>query len=202
MAASEDGRAPPSPDLAPEGGGDDANLVEQLRAGDLGALGELARRHERRALAVATRLLGRRQDAEDLVQEVFLTVLDRIGTFEPGRPFAPWFYRILGNRAASWRKARRVRRAEALTDELASPGETPEAAAERRLLRERIERALADLSDRQRLVVRLFELDGLAGREIAALLEIEETTVRWTLHEARRKLRKALAVTKGEATRG
>lgn len=201
MSEGDRGSRPAPPAASHPDVGDDANLVEQLRAGDLGALGELARRHQRRALALAQRLVGRREDAEDLVQEAFLTVLDRVSSFRSGRPFAPWFYRILANRAADLRRSRRVREADPLPADLAAPGETPEAVAERRHLRERIERALRGLSERQRLVVQLFELDGLSGREIAEMLNVEETTVRWTVHEARKRLRAALS-SEGSDERG
>lgn len=182
--------------------GDEARLVARVRKGDREAFGELVARHMRAAYAVAYRLLRNREDSEDLVQESFLTALARLDQFDATRPFAPWLLRIVVNRGLNLRASRRVRQAEPLPEELPAAGAGPERAAERAELRARIERGLEGLSDRQRLVVELYEIDGFSGAEIAAMLDIAEPTVRWTLHEARKKLRSALAGWKEELDRG
>src|SRR5690625_804318 len=79
----------------------EAELIEGVRRGDPAAFEALVGRYLRRAHALALRLLGHPEDAEDLVQEVFMTVLEKIDTFEPGRPFGPWFFQILRNRGRS-----------------------------------------------------------------------------------------------------
>ena len=146
----------------------------------------------RRAFGVAYRLMGHREDAEDLVQEAFLAALERIDTFQPGRGFAPWFFRILVNRGLNARKARSLRTTEEIPDSAAG-GVSPEREAERMELRDGLRAALDGLPARQRTVVQLFELEGFSGPEIAGILEISEGTVRWHLHEARRALRRVLA---------
>jgi len=178
---------PPSraaPQSAPD---DEPALVERVRAGDAAAFETLATRYMRRAFAVAYRLMGQKEDAEDLVQEAWMAVLQRVGTFEPGRPFAPWFFRILVNRGLNARKARSLRAVEAIPDGTAARE------AERTGLRERLRRAMDALPERQRVIVELFELEGFGGPEIAEILEISDGTVRWHLHEARKTLKKALA---------
>ena len=180
----------------PPGGPDDAldaQLVERVRRGDAAAFDQLVTRHMRRAFGVAYRLLGQREDAEDLVQEAFMVALQRIDTFEAGRPFGPWFFRILVNRGLNARKARSLRTTEEIPDSAAAGGASPEREAERTELREGIRAALDELPERQRTVVQLFELEGFSGPEIAAILEISDATVRWHLHEARRALRRVLA---------
>ena len=178
------------PPAAPD---DEPALAERVRAGDAAAFETLVGRYMRRAFAVAYRLLGQKEDAEDLVQEAFMAVLQRIGTFEPGRPFAPWFFRILVNRGLNARKARSLRAVDEIPDGTAARGPTPEREAERTELRERLRRAMDALPERQRVIVELFELEGFAGPEIAEILEISDGTVRWHLHEARKTLKKALA---------
>ena len=178
------------PPAAPD---DEPALAERVRAGDAAAFETLVGRYMRRAFAVAYRLMGQKEDAEDLVQEAFMAVLQRIGTFEAGRPFAPWFFRILVNRGLNARKARSLRAVDQIPDGTAAHGPTPEREAERTELRERLRRAMDALPERQRVIVELFELEGFAGPEIAEILEISDGTVRWHLHEARKTLKKALA---------
>ncbi|HEX7239186.1 MAG TPA: sigma-70 family RNA polymerase sigma factor [Longimicrobiaceae bacterium] len=171
----------------------DAQLAERVRRGDAGAFDQLVTRHMRRAFGVAYRLLGQREDAEDLVQEAFLAVLERIDTFQPGRSFAPWFYRILVNRGLNARRSRSLRTTDEIPESAASASLAPDRAAEQGELREELRAALDALPERQRTVVELFELEGFSSPEIAGILEISEGTVRWHLHEARKALRRALA---------
>ncbi|MFL5385947.1 MAG: RNA polymerase sigma factor [Longimicrobiaceae bacterium] len=172
---------------------DEPGLVERLRAGDAAAFETLVGRYMRRAYAVAYRLLGQKEDAEDLVQEAFMAVLQRVDTFQAGRPFAPWFFRILVNRGLNARKARALRAVEEIPETAAHRGPTPEHEAERTELRGRLREAMEALPERQRTIVQLFDLEGFAGPEIAEILEISDGTVRWHLHEARKTLKKALA---------
>ncbi|HEU4455282.1 MAG TPA: sigma-70 family RNA polymerase sigma factor [Longimicrobium sp.] len=181
------GAAPHAP---PE---DEPALAERVRQGDAAAFDTLVNRYMRRAFAVAYRLMGQKEDAEDLVQDAFMTVLQRIDTFEAGRPFSPWFFRILVNRGLNSRKARSLRTVEAIPESTASGGPSPERSAERMELRERLAAAMETLPERQRVIVQLFELEGFGGPEIAEILEISDGTVRWHLHEARKTLRRALA---------
>jgi RNA polymerase sigma-70 factor (ECF subfamily) len=171
----------------------DAALVERVRGGDVAAYDELVRRHLRRAHAVAFRLLGHREDAEDLVQDAFIQALDKIDSFDSTRPFAPWFFRILTNRGLNARQSRALRTVSEIPDDTAAHGESPETSAEREELRTRLRSAVAALPERQQLIVQLFEIDGWTSGEIAASLGIAEGTVRWHVHDARRTLRDALA---------
>jgi len=172
---------------------DDAALVERVRAGDAAAFDLLVSRHLRRAFSVAYRLLGQREDAEDLVQDAFLAALEKIDTFQTGRSFGPWFYRILVNRGLNARKARSLRRMEAIPMDAAAQVLSPLRETEQAELREHLAGALAELPERQQTIVRLFELEGFTSTEIAEILELSDGTVRWHLHQARQRLRESLA---------
>lgn len=167
-------------------------LIERVQRGDVAAFDALVRRHMRRAYQLAYRILGLREDAEDLVQEAFMIALDRIGTFERGRPFAPWMSRIVLTRALNARKAHARRRGQPLPDEVAASGPSPLAEAASRDTRGRVRAALATLPERQRVIIQLFELDGYAAQEIAEMLGLSAGTVRWHAHEARKALREML----------
>jgi RNA polymerase sigma-70 factor (ECF subfamily) len=172
---------------------DDRELVERVVQGDAAAYDALVRRHLARATMVARRLLGNAEDAEDLVQEAFIRALDRISTFDSNRAFAPWFFRLLINTGINARKARALRAAEPERGDFPSGGANPLELAEREELRERFLAALESLPPRQRLVVSMFEVDGLSTAEIADALGISCETVRWHHHQARQTLRHALA---------
>ena len=172
---------------------DEGPLIERIRAGDQQAFGELVRRYQRRAFAIAYRLLHHMQDAEDLVQDSFIAALDRLDGFDSRRPFGPWFFRIVVNRGRNAIDARRVRGTEALTDDLPHPTVSPAQALEHKELGERLGAALDELSERQRLVVQLHEIEGFSTAEVAGMLDMAEPTVRWTLHAARKRLRTELA---------
>jgi RNA polymerase sigma-70 factor, ECF subfamily len=172
---------------------DDRELVERVKQGDAAAYDTLVRRHLSRATSIAHRLLGNADDAEDLVQDAFMRALDRLASFDVTRAFAPWFYRLLINAGINARKARALRTMEPERGDLAARSENPLELTVRKEIRDRFAAALASLPSRQRLVVSMFEVDGLSTAEIGESLGIRRETVRWHLHRARQTLRSALA---------
>jgi RNA polymerase sigma-70 factor, ECF subfamily len=177
----------------------DALLVERVRRGDAVAYGELVTRHMRRAFAIAFRILQHREDAEDVVQDAFIRALERIDTLEKGRPFSPWFNRIVVNQSLNARRSRTLRATDRVPDSAAAMSASPELATERALLRERLRTALDLLPERQRVIVQLADLEEFSSVEIAEMLDIADGTVRWHLHQARRTLRDALGELKEES---
>lgn len=174
----------------------DEDLVERVRGGDAAAFDRLVERHIARAFRIAYRVLGHREDAEDLVQDAFLAILEKIETFQQGRKFTPWFHRIVLNRALNAQQSRRVRHTEQIPESTPGQGTSPARAAEVTDLQDQVGAALEELPERQRTIVTLFELEGFSGAEIAEILGISAGTVRWHLHEARRSLREKLAYLK------
>lgn len=186
---------------APKGGADAAGepaieraLVGRVKQGDQDAYQELVRLHVGRAYAVAYRVAGSRDDAEDLVQEGFMAALEHIDRFDPDRPFAPWLHRIIVNRGLSIRRANRRREDGVEMDEQTSRAPSPATLAERSEVRERFDAALATLPERQRLAVELHDVDGFTAEEIGTQLNVAAGTVRWYIHQARRSLRSALGM--------
>jgi len=169
-------------------------VIARVQDGDTAAFDMIVRRYMRSAFAVAYRVLGHREDAEDVVQEAFLAALANIRSFDTSRRFGPWLHRIVVTRGLNFRKARSRRTADVLRDaDVASAAPGPAAAADHAGLQAAVVAALQRLPERQRMVVQLFELDGFSGAEIATMLGISPGTVRWYLHEARQALRGMLA---------
>lgn len=170
----------------------DAVAIERVLAGDAEAFAPIVRRYLRPAHSIASRLLGNPQDAEDLVQEAFLTALANLRSFDRTRPFGPWFYRIVWTRGLNLRKSLARRAAEPLEAERYPGSDDPSDEAERAELADTVRKALAELPERQRLVIQLFDLDGFSGAEIGSMLGLNPGTVRWHLHQGRRALRERL----------
>jgi RNA polymerase sigma-70 factor, ECF subfamily len=178
---------------------DDAALVRRARRGDTAAFDELVRRFLRPGLVLAYRILGQREDAEDTVQESFMAALDGLDAFDVRRPFAPWFFRIVVNRALNARRKRARHPTEPLVLDVRADAASPSAAVEQREARERVRDALERLTERQRTIIQLSGFDGLSSAEIGELLHIPPGTVRWELHQARAALREELAACSGGA---
>lgn len=171
----------------------DETLVARVRSGDPAAFDGLVRRHLRRAFGLAYRITGQREDAEDLVQDAFLSALEHLDSYDDTRPFRPWLDRIVVNRAINSRQRTRRHPVEPLPEQVAVRGASPSAAVEQRELKERLAAALDELPERQRSIVQLSGYEGMSSREIGELLELPAGTVRWELHQARRALRERLA---------
>ena len=171
----------------------DAALIARVQRGDAQAFDALVTPLLPRALQLARRLLQHEQDAEDLVQDACLRALERLEQHDGTRAFAPWFFRLLANLGHNRQQSRRVRRVELLSDVTPSSEGQPDAMAMRTEVRERFAVAVAALSDRQREVIMLHDVEGWTTGDIGTTLELSPQTVRWHLHDARKTLRAALA---------
>lgn len=171
----------------------DERLVERARRGDAAAFDELTERHLDAAYGLAFALLGSPDDAEDCVQDSFIRALERLDQCRTPERFRAWLLRIVRNRALNMKRRGRVRAAVPLDGlSLASDREDPERDAERGRVRERLVGALALLTEGQRTVVVLHDLEGWRHTEIAELLNIRTGASRALLFKARRALRKVL----------
>ena len=174
---------------------DDA-LVAAAREGKVRAFEALLDRHEARVLRIL-RLLGiASQDREDVAQEFFSRLFRHLNGYRPGRSFEAWLYRVTSNAAHDHRVrlGRRSQREIPWAEGLA-PAETergPAEIVEGGEIRQALERALASLSDRERAVFVLRELEELETAEVARALGISTITVRRHLSLARRRLRTIL----------
>jgi len=183
----------PSDDEAQE-----PSLIEAARGGDARAFEELLRRHEARVFRVL-RLLGvSASDRDDVAQNVFLRMFRSLDGFRSGRPFSSWVYKIAANAALDWRgQSDRMRREEAPWDDTAD--DVPPAPSTGALdLARRLEAALERLSERERAVFVLIEMEGVDRTDAARALGISGITVRRHLGLAKERLRSALSEKKSE----
>jgi RNA polymerase sigma-70 factor (ECF subfamily) len=191
-------------EMTPEVVDPDAELVQHWQAGDTGAFEVLVRRHERRVFGLVFRMLGNRQEAEDVAQEAFLALHRHGHRFRGEARFSTFVYRVAANAALNRRRSlgRRRSREEALAqrqdagDDLPSTPRDPEDAASGGEIQARVQSALLELPRDLRMAVVLYDIEGQSYGEIAQALRIPEGTVKSRIHRARIALRdrlKALA---------
>ena len=184
----------PSPRMTDEQARERA-LVVAAQRGDQAAFGALVRLHQRRAYAVARAIVGTHEDAEDAVQDGFLHAYRALDRFLPDQAFGAWLHRIVANAALDLTRRRKVRAAEELPETVAAPFRDP---GEADHLRGRLTAALGTLSERQRSVIVLHDVQGFKHAEIGDMLGIPEGTARSDLHHARAALRRALGGLRSE----
>lgn len=183
-------------------GGREAALVQRCAEGDEGSCGELVAEHQRMVVQLAMNLLGDRDEALDLSQDVFLRVFRTIHRFRGQSSLRTWIYRIAVNQARNrhrfWRRRHRADQV-SLDQHIATHGEflsihqpTPERALAQKELATQLEQALDGLPFDQRTAIVLREVDGLSYEEIAFSLGVAVGTVKSRLTRARQALRAEL----------
>jgi RNA polymerase sigma-70 factor, ECF subfamily len=183
----------------------DQILVERIQRGDKAACAECIEQHSPGVYRVALRLTGNEAEAEDVVQETFLSAFKAIDKFENRSSLATWLYRIAHN--AALMKLRRVQPVQVSVDDEEVFGEgltvptqmhdwccLPERDFESSETRAELERAIKDLPEKLRVVFVMRELEGLSTEETAQALDISLDAVKVRLHRARLQLRERLSI--------
>ncbi len=172
----------------------DKLLAVRAGEGDEAAFESLVRRHSGQLLSLATRLLGSRADAEDAVQDAFVSAWRRLPEFRADAAFSSWMYRIVTNRCLNLLRARRPTQDLSTVPELSAPehAASPVRAAESTEVVRALSDALDGLTPEQRACWVLRELHGLSYEEIAEVTHISQQAVRGRIFRARRYLAEAM----------
>ncbi len=166
----------------------DEDLLEATRQGDLRAFDQLYTRYERRLFGYIRRMIGDRDQAEDLLQDVLLTVI-RDRSYDPSKGrFSAWLFTVARNRCLQQRRRTEVReRAGGLPSE-------PVADPEQRVARtQQVRSAMAGLTDAQQQLLLLKQVGELTYRELADIHGVAEGTIKSRLHAATQAFRRRLA---------
>jgi RNA polymerase sigma-70 factor (ECF subfamily) len=172
-----------------------AALVRLTLRGDASAFERIIMRYENRVMALAARLLGSRDDARDVAQEVFLRAFKYLHRADPRRPLEPWLLRIVVNvcHDQARRQARRQRTfVEEPPTEPIDRSSDPCAGLERKQQRDILKRALDLLPAKERLAIVLRDIEGLSTADVAVILGSSETTVRSQVSRGRLRLKAAI----------
>jgi RNA polymerase sigma-70 factor (ECF subfamily) len=170
---------------------DEATLIEKARAGDAGALEALVRQHMDGVYALALRILGDPDQAEDATQNAMINAVRGIGRFRGDASFRTWILRITANAARSLGRRRTRRREVALTAAESIPGEDrdPATQAVDRAEAERVTELLQSLPPKQRMAVQLRANQGLSYAEVGEILDCSEGAARVNYHLGIKRLR-------------
>jgi RNA polymerase sigma-70 factor, ECF subfamily len=182
--------------------GREATLIERCAAGDELACADLVSEHERMVFQLALNLLGDREEALEVSQEVFLRVFRTINRFRGQSALRTWIFRIVVNQARNrqrWWRRRHQREQVSLDEHIELHGDMPEAdgstpdrVLHRKELADKLWAALEALPFDERTAIVLREVDGLSYDEIAFSLDVTLGTVKARLTRARQELRAAL----------
>src|ERR1700676_2330841 len=177
---------------------DDRELVRRAQREDQEAFEELVRRHQHRVFAVASGILRRREDVEDIAQQVFVKAYFSLKRFDQRAAFSTWLYKITVNECWDLLRKKKVRplvyesdlSEEQARQVIAAEGKNsggPDI-SDRLEARQRVERLLEGLDERDRLMLILKEVEGFAVEEIAQVLDLNANTVKVRLFRARRRI--------------
>jgi len=189
----------------------EAALIARLRGRDAGALEILMERHAARVYRVAFGITRNEADAEEVVQDVFLSLFEKIGAFEERAALGTWLYRVATNSALLRRRGKRLELEVSLEDQLPTFKEDGHRAGERSFLladwspsaemevlgdetRALVRRAIDMLPPHYRAVVMLRDVEELSNEESAEILGEPVSSVKSRLHRARMALREQLTI--------
>lgn len=184
----------------------DGSLVQATVAGRREAFDELIRRYQRQAVAVSYRLLGNSQDALEVTQDAFLKAYTSIKTLEKPEAFGGWLMRIVSNLSLNFRRSRKNRSPLPLDDLLGSVDATDHAGGsewmarsgdpvrnlQSRELGRRLQEALKQLPEKQRLAIVMFTIDQMPQKDVAEALDCSVEAVKWHVFQGRKKLKELL----------
>jgi RNA polymerase sigma-70 factor (ECF subfamily) len=183
----------------------DVRLMLLVRDGDAHAFEELMVRYQNRVMSLLAHLVGQRDLAEDLTQEVFLRVYRARKRYVPGAKFSTWLFTITGNVASNALRSRARRREVNLSPQvnesspqsleavaLAASGLMPTRQLDKAELCAAVQQAVASLSDRQRMAVLLAKFENFSYVDIGQVMDMSPQAVKSLLSRARGNLREML----------
>lgn len=165
-------------------------LVRRCLAGDERAARELVEHFQGLVFALCYRMLGQREDAEDVAQDVFLRIFRSLKGWDPTRPLKPWVLAIAANRCrtALKQRPRSPLNGPAMLDRAVARWQQSSGSNDSRDLADELNAAVESLRDEYRLCFVLFYQEDLSCAEVAAAMQCPEGTVKTWLHRARREL--------------
>lgn len=185
-------------------GGDNVNdeeIVKRVKSGDIDAFEELIAKYEKRVFSLIYNMLKNDNDIEDIAQEVFVKVYRNIDKFHGNSSLYTWIYRITTNLCLDYIKKQKsviyIDEKLQLDDgevELQLPSEEKlqDELYEEKELKQKLEKAIAKLQDKQRIMIVLRDIKGLSYEEISEILEMKLGTVKSQINRARLKLKEIL----------
>jgi RNA polymerase sigma-70 factor (ECF subfamily) len=180
----------------------DSKLIERAKDGDDAAFNELVLACRRRVLGTIARLIGRREDVEDVGQQVFLRLYLSLDQLRTPEVFAPWLYRLTVNAAYDYLRKQRRRNEMRMADlpeqvvmmaDAAAGGARQLEESEKARVRDFVQGLLASVSEADRSLLILKEVEGLSLKELEKVYHVNENALKVRLFRARQRVLKALS---------
>lgn len=184
----------------------DFSLIQRARDGDDAAYNEIVQAYRKRILGTISRLIGRPEDVEDVGQEVFLRLYYSLDQLRSPEVFEPWLYRLTVNAAYDYMR-RQKRRPESRMADLSEQqvqmadadagGKQQDAEQRKASLREFVQSLLGMVSEDDRILLMLKEVEGLTLKELESVYKVNENALKVRLFRARQRVLKAFATLQG-----
>lgn len=175
-------------------------VIERARAGDGAAFNQIVQAYRKRILGTIGRLIGRPEDVEDVAQEVFLRLYYSLEQLRTPEVFEPWLYRLTVNSAYDYLRRGKRRKESRMADlseqqvvlaDAAASGRKSGEEAQQTNLREFVQELLSVVSDDDRLLLTLKEVEGLSLKELEQVYKVNENALKVRLFRARQRVLKA-----------
>lgn len=178
---------------------DENKLIERATIGDPAAFNRLMEMHEKRMYAVALRMFGNREDAQDSLQEAMLRVYRSIGGFKGQSSFGTWVYRITMNTCLDEIRRKKNKQSASLDNMLdqgwapTDEGASPEKRVMQQEMRKSIAQSIQELPEDMRSAIIMRDVHGYSYEEIADTLNVNVGTIKSRISRGREKLREKLS---------
>lgn len=188
----------------------DFGVIQRAQNGDSAAFNEVVLAYRKRTLGTIARLISRPEDVEDVGQEVFLRLYFSLDQLRTAEVFEPWLYRLTVNAAYDYLRKHRRRRESRMSDlseqqvvlaDALAGGRVDHDARQQQQVRETVDALLNSVSEADRLLLTLKEVEGLSLKELEKIYRVKENALKVRLFRARQRVLKALADSK-EQPRG
>jgi RNA polymerase sigma-70 factor (ECF subfamily) len=185
------------------------DLIQKAQQGDAAAFNQVVTAYRRRILGTISRLIGRPEDVEDVAQEVFIRLYFSLGQLRTPEVFEPWLYRLTVNASYDYlRKSRRriesrmadlseqqVMMADAVAGSRAQSEES-----EKRRVRDTVQEVLGTVSEDDRILLTLKEVEGLSLKELEKIYDVNENALKVRLFRARQRVLKKMKEVTGPSS--
>lgn len=184
----------------------DFEVIERARKGDDGAFNQMVAAYRKRILGTIARLIGRPEDVEDVGQEVFLRLYYSLDQLRTPEVFEPWLYRLTVNAAYDYMRKQRRRRESRMSDlseqqvmmaDASAGGKERQEEVRRTQIREFVQSLLGQVSEEDRALLVLKEVEGLSLKEMEKIYKVNENALKVRLFRARQRVLKAYEEGKG-----
>lgn len=178
----------------------DFELIEKARSGDDGAFNQIVQAYRKRILGTIARLIGRPEDVEDVGQEVFMRLYYSLDQLRTPEVFEPWLYRLTVNAAYDYLRRQRRRHESRMSDlseqqvlmaDAAAGGKVDDEDRRRTKIRETVDALLGKISEEDRILLTLKEVEGLSLKELEQIYKVKENALKVRLFRARQRVLKA-----------